>query len=64
MRKLPKVEFEKIKNGKWFWHLVSVNGQVICTPHQGFASRRNARKNFERVRSVLFGSIRIEGLES
>ena len=30
------------RTGKWFWHLVGSNGQILCTSQTKYARKRNA----------------------
>jgi uncharacterized protein YegP (UPF0339 family) len=37
------------KAGRWFWHMVAANGQVIFTSGEDFASQENAKRACENA---------------
>lgn len=45
-----RFQIQKAKNGKFYFHLLSQNGEVILTS-QMYASRANAKKGIEAVRT-------------
>ena len=53
MGRLPKVEYEKLNNGRWNWILRAVNGEEITCGHEpgGFATKRSARRNYELTKT-------------
>lgn len=53
MKRQPKVQIFKNARGKWQWRLRYGNGRISCTPHEDFASKRNAMQNLERTRAAF-----------
>ncbi len=51
--KKPKVVFYKDSGDKWRWSLVAANGRKLCTPGEGFSSKRKAEDNYELIHEIL-----------
>ena len=48
-----KVTFYCGRNGLWYWRLVARNGKTIADGAEGYASRANVVRAFNRVRSAV-----------
>jgi uncharacterized protein YegP (UPF0339 family) len=54
-KRIARVELYKNRKGEWSWRIRAKNGAVICTPGEGFNSKRNAKAAFWRVEKLIVG---------
>ncbi len=52
-KRQARVELYKNRGGHWSWRVRAKNGAVIASPHEAFASKRNAKAAFRRVEKLL-----------
>ena len=50
---MPKIEFYTDTQGEWRWRIVAENGEIIGASSEGFASKRNASDNLDRLANAL-----------
>jgi uncharacterized protein YegP (UPF0339 family) len=50
IEQIAEFRVERNKGGRWFWHEVAANGQVIGTSGQSFASQADARRACENAK--------------
>lgn len=46
MKKTSTIEFFTDRKREWRWRLKHGNGRILAASSEGFASRRNARRNW------------------
>jgi hypothetical protein len=56
-KRLPKVVYYRGQDKKWRWKIAAVNSRGLCCPGQGFSSRGEAIRNFDRVRKVMVSGL-------
>jgi uncharacterized protein YegP (UPF0339 family) len=49
--RITKYKVQPDKAGRWFWHMIAANGQVIGTSGQSFASQADAVRACENAKS-------------
>ena len=47
------LEFYKDRRGLWRWRLVSANGRIMADSGEGYASKGNARRGWERLVALI-----------
>lgn len=50
---VTKIEIRRNTAGRWFWHAVAANGQVIETSGQAFYSKADAIRAAERTKAKI-----------
>ena len=59
-----KAEVFKRKDGKWAWHLLGHNGNVIATDgNQGYENKATAKRMATRVKSGEYEKCSVEVVE-
>lgn len=51
IERITKFRIERNRAGKWFWHEVAVNGEIIGTSGQDFFSQEDAKRAVENAKA-------------
>jgi uncharacterized protein YegP (UPF0339 family) len=61
IEKITEYRVLKNKVGRWFWHEIAANGEVIGTSGESFASQHNAMRACENAKArAAQAPIRVE----